>query len=61
MPNDYSESLLLYPPSIMPKSDTPIKPTIKVASVLCSKGIPISNEDLMAAVKSFKGEVLSNL
>lgn len=44
----------------MPKSDTPIKQIPKVASASNNKNNPISNDDLMTALKSFKGEILSS-
>jgi hypothetical protein len=44
----------------MPKSDTPVKPTTKTTSVSNSKSISISNEDLMAPLKSFKREMISS-
>lgn len=44
----------------MPKPDTPVKPVTKVTSVPSNKNTSISNEDLMAALKSFKGEMLSS-
>lgn len=43
----------------MQKQDTPIKP-INVASGHSKKAVSISNEDLMAALKTFKGEILSS-
>lgn len=55
-----SNCLIIRP--IMPKPDPPVKPTTKVTSVTNNnnKASTISKDDLMAALKSFKVEILSS-